>query len=116
MTQQKRNPYQVQVKTGTGSGRLVLFAIFVSFIFGIGWLITHPKEKFGFPDLVGDNRQRDKQKAECKRKGDGGKWYRGGDLVTDFIYGPKSNCVKYRLDNGKIGGYCCYSSSNPYRT
>lgn len=75
--------------------------------------VFRSKENLGFRNLIKDDKVRDQQKKECQSKG--GNWKRGGDLVTDSIWGPNASCIKYRIDANMMGGYCCYDRINPVR-
>lgn len=74
--------------------------------------MLHPKEKFR--SLIKDNQKRDELKKECKSKG--GNWKRGGDMISDYIWGYNRSCIKYDIDSKVVGGYCCHETVNPYNT
>ena len=96
--------------------QVVLVATIVVLVFVILRNLTQSKEKFAglsFPNPREDNRIRDKKKRECREKG--GRWHRGGDLFSAWIWGNNSKCVDVKFREGRrpnaTAGYCCHSGN-----
>jgi len=89
-----------------GASIVIIIVVLVS--------ITRTKENLGFRNLIKDDKKRDEFKKICQSKG--GNWKRGGDLITDTIWGKNATCITYKIDNKMVGGYCCYDKINPLIT
>lgn len=86
--------------------------ILVVVVIVLSMTLSKSKENLGFRNIIADDKVRDRQKKACRSQG--GDWHRGGDLVSDSIWGYDSTCTKYRIDQTMMGGYCCYPNNvNP---